>query len=189
MEFDEVLIKRRSIRRFKQTPVEDEKLSEMIDAARFAPSGGNTQTLRYYIVRDKHAVEDIFKHTKWGANVAPRRNPVWSLSAPPVFIAVSAPRDSSPQADAGAAIQNMMLKASERGVGTCWLGSFNPGKTAETIKSAPGEKIIFLVAVGYPDESPICEDIPAGHSTKYYLDKDDVIHVPKFTVAAITKWI
>ena len=189
MEFDKVLKKRRSIRRFKQIPVEDEKLSEMLEAARFAPSGSNTQKFRYYVVRDKNVVKEIFKHTKWAAQVAPHRNPVLGLSAPPVFIAVSVPRKTIPYADAGAAIQNLMLKAADIGLGTCWLGSFNPDKTAEALKLEPEEKILFLVAVGYPDESPVCEDIPEGHPTKYYLDKKNVIHVPKLTIDAITKWI
>ena len=189
MEFDEVISKRRSIRRFKQTPVEDEKLSQMLEAARFAPSGGNTQKLRYYVIRDKNAAEEVFMHTKWAAHVAPRRNPVWGLNAPPVFIAVSAPLDTIPFADAGASIQSMMLKAADIGLGTCWIGSFDHEKTAKALNVAPDEKILFLVAVGYPDEFPVSEDIPANCPTKYYLDREDVLHVPKFTVDAIVKWI
>ena len=49
-------------------------------------------------------------------------------------------------------------------------------------------KTLYLVALGVPDESPVMENIKEGDSAKYYLDKNDVLHVPKYTVNALTTW-
>jgi hypothetical protein len=49
--------------------------------------------------------------------------------------------------------------------------------------------VLYLLAVGYPDESPVMENIQADAPTKYFLDKNNRLHVPKYTINAITKWI
>ena len=60
MNFTEVLNTRRSIRRFKQDKIEDTVLLSLIDAATRAPSAGNTQPLRYFIIRGKELLAQIF---------------------------------------------------------------------------------------------------------------------------------
>lgn len=192
MELSEAIRKRRTIRRYKQKPVEDKLLLELIDAARLAPSGGNMQQLRYIAVRNPENVRKVFSQTAWGGSVRPRRSPEWLKDAPSAFIAVTAASESLKNlklihADAGAAIQNILLRAVELGLGTCWIGSFK--EEVNTILELGGDTaVVYLVAVGYPDEYPVQEDIAAGESTKYYLDEKDVIHVPKLKPEAITSW-
>ncbi|HCE43188.1 MAG TPA: hypothetical protein DET40_06550 [Lentisphaeria bacterium] len=184
---------RRSIRRYKQKPVDDKLLLELIDVARLAPSGGNMQQLRYVVVRTPEVVQKLFAHTGWGGHVRPKRSPEWGKSAPLAFIAVIASADNVSThkivyADAGAAIQNMLLKAVELGLGTCWIGNFKEENVSPILGLTPEMKTMYLVAVGYPDETPVQEDIDTGTPTKYFLDDKDVIHVPKFKVDAITIW-
>ena len=192
MDISDAIRKRRTIRRYKQEAVDDKLLLELIDSARFAPSASNMQQLRYIVIRSPETVKNIFQQTGWGGAVKPKRSPEWPKDAPPAFIAVIAPAESVKNfkhvfSDSGAAIQNILLKAVELGLGTCWIGSFK-----EEVNSILGlgadRAVMYLVAVGYPDESPLQEDIGSGGSTKYYLDEKDVIHVPKYTPAAITEW-
>jgi len=190
MEFSAVVKGRRTIRRFKQIPVPEANLRAMINAARLSPSGGNAQPLRYIVIREPKLVSAIFENTAWGGLVKPRRNPEPGKTAPLTFIAVVGPRDNSNilHADAGAAIQNMALAAYSVGVGCCWIGAFKRENVDLILNLPETSSVIYLVAVGYPDESPVQEDIDAGMSEKYYLDDNDVLHVPKFSVDAITEW-
>jgi len=183
---------RRSIRRYKQKPVEDKLLLELMDSARFAPSASNMQQLRYVVIRNQETVRKVFSQTAWGGHVKPKRSPEWLKDAPLSFIAVLAPAESAKNfkhiyADAGAAIQNILLKAVELGLGCCWIGSFK--EEVNSILGMGSDTIVmYLVAVGYPDENPVHEDINAGTPTKYFLDDKDIIHVPKFKAEAIVEW-
>lgn len=192
MNLSEALRKRRTIRRYKQKLVDDKLLLELVDTARFAPSGGNMQQLRYIAIRNPETVRKVFSQTAWGGSVRPRRSPEWLKDAPSAFIAVTAASESLKtlkhiHADAGAAIQNILLKAVELGLGTCWIGSFKEEVNA-ILELGADTAVVYLVAVGYPDEDPVQEDICKGDSTKYYLDDKDVIHVPKFKPEEITDW-
>ena len=192
MNLSESIKSRRTIRRYKQKPVEDRLLLELIDSARFAPSASNLQQLRYIVIRSSDAVKTIFLQTGWGGTVKPKRSPEWLKDAPLSFIAVLAPAESVKNfkhiyADAGAAIQNILLKAVELRLGACWIGSFKE-EVNSILELGPDTVVMYLVAVGYPDERPVQEDIGTGDSTKYYLDDKDVIHVPKLKADAITQW-
>lgn len=190
MEFSTVVHGRRTVRRFKQIQVQESELREMLNAARLASSGGNLQPLRYIVVQQPELVSGIFENTAWGGLVKPRRNPEPGSTAPLTFIAVASSRDGSNilHADAGAAIQSMTLAAYALGLGCCWIGAFRR-ENVDIILNLPEDlTVIYLLAVGYPDEVPVQEDIAAGMAIQYYLDDHDVLHVPKLTVDAITEW-
>ncbi len=190
MEFSAAVQGRRTVRRFKQIQVKQSEIREMLNAARLSSSGGNIQPLRYIVIQTPELVSGIFANTAWGGLVKPRRNPEPGKTAPLTFIAVVGPRDSSNiiHADAGAAIQSMTLTAYSLGIGCCWLGAFRR-ENVDTLLALPEDSaVIYLLAVGYPDELPVEEDISAGMPVEYHLDDNDVLHVPKFTVDAITEW-
>ncbi len=193
MNLTDAIKSRRSIRRYKQKPVDDKLLAELIDSARLAPSGGNMQHLRFVVVRTPELAQKVFALTGWGGHVKPKRSPVWGKDAPLAFIAVIAKAETADKlrhlhGDAGAAIQNILLKAVDLGLGTCWIGNFKEENVSPVIGLGADMKTLYLIAVGYPDESPVQENIGSGDSTKYFLDDKDVIHVPKFKVDAITIW-
>jgi nitroreductase len=190
MKFSAVVQGRRTVRRFKQVQVKKSELREMLNAARLSSSGGNMQPLRYIVIQAPELVSRIFENTAWGGLVKPCRNPEPGKTAPLTFIAVVSSRGGSNilHADAGAAIQSMTLSAYSSGIGCCWLGAFRR-ENVDMILALPEDlTVIYLLAVGYPDESPVQDDISAGMSSQYYLDDNDVLHVPKFTVDAITEW-
>jgi nitroreductase len=193
MEFKDVLEKRRTIRFYKQEKVESDLLRKLMEAARLAPCGGNMQRLRYIIVsEDQETVRRVFEQTAWAAFVKPKRSPEWGKNAPLAFIVLtSAKADSDTvHADAGAAVQNMQLAATDLGLGCCWIGSFNRAETAKILKLPDGAAAVYLVAVGWPAEAyPVSEAAVEGDSIKYYLDDDDRLHVPKLTVESLCKWM
>ena len=190
MEFKE-LLKRRTIRKFDQKPLNKSDILAMVEAARLASCASNRQRLRYIAVLSPEKVAAILPHTFYAALVKPRRNPVPGVTSPTAFIAVTATEAPSQHlyADAGAAIQSIEFAAWERGIGCCWLGSFVADKIAAAVDFPDPERIIYLVALGCPAENPVAEDIPADGDAKYYLDGNDTLHVPKFTVEALTRWV
>ena len=189
MELKELLT-RRTIRIFSQKKMEKADIKAMIEAARCASCASNRQRLRYICVISPEKVAAILPHTFYAALVKPHRTPVEGITSPTAFIAVTATEKPSPHlyADAGAAIQSIEFAAWERGIGCCWLGSFVPEKVAEILNFPDPERLIYLIALGYPAERPVSEDIPADGDPKYYLDHQNGLHIPKFTVEALLRW-
>lgn len=185
MEFTELLAKRRSIRRFRQEEIPLESLKQLVEAATLAPSARNDLPLRYVLVREKNLLKAVFEETNWGGNVRPHRDPVFGETAPTAFLAVCAPGEPETPptqnivADAGAAIQTILLRTVELGFGACWLGAFSR-KNVSAILELNHQTVVYLIGFGYPAETPELQRIHAGDSTKYYLDGNDVIHVPKY---------
>ena len=190
MEFCELLKKRRTVRRFKQVQVFDKDIRYILEAARVVSCGGNVQKLRYIVARDKQLVKDIFENTAWAGMVSPKRSPEWGKNAPLTFIVVTAPRDSEDviQANAGAAVQSMEYAAVDVGLGACWIGAYKKENVEKILDLPEHEEALYLLAVGYPDEEPVKEDIDLEESMKYYLDDEDILHVPKLKTDAITQW-
>ena len=188
------LYSRRSIRKFKQIPVTREQINALLDAALVAPSARNGQILRYCAVSSPEKRKEIFSNTAWGGYVQPKRNPVCDVTSPMLYIVVSAVNGENPVshhtwADAGAAIENMLLTAVELGLGGCWIGAFNRETLEKAIDQAQGETALYIVAFGVPDETPILERIGADGDTKYYLDETDTLHVPKYSVDSVSRFL
>ena len=191
---NDVILKRRSIRRFKQIPVTEEQIQALIDAALVAPSARNGQILRFCAVSSPEKRKDVFNNTAWAGYVHPKRIPLSDVSSPMLYIVVSAVNNGAAishhtWADAGAAIENMLLTAVELGLGSCWIGSFDREILEKTISEPEGQTAMYVVAFGVPDESPVLERIEADGNTKYYLDDTDVLHVPKYTVEAAARYL
>jgi len=87
--------------------------------------------------------------------------------------------------DAAAAIENILLAAQGRDIGSCWLGSINRDKIREILEIPDKHDIDSVIALGYPDETPVMEDCKGG-SIEYYLDDKNVLHVPKRPLTSIT---
>ena len=66
--------------------------------------------------------------------------------------------------------------------------NLDPAKVAEITGLAAGYKVLYLIAAGYPAESPVSETAVDGN-VDYYLDAEDVLHIPKLPVDEITEWM
>jgi len=177
----QIILKRRSIRRFKQKPIALATLKRLVDAARLAPSAANLQPIEYIIVSKKSLLEEIFQFTAWAGYLGDKGAPEEGRR-PVAYIAalVNSKRCKKPkyaQADVSAAIENILLVATELGIGSCWLGAINRQEIAKLLSVPKYVSLEYLVALGYPDEKSIHE--PMNRTYKYYRDKAGVLHVPK----------
>jgi len=155
MELEEAIRNRRSVRRYLEKSVEDEKIEKILDAARWAPSAGNLQSVEYIVVKDKETRERL-SGTSYG-QAQPKEAPV------NIVVCVNFPKIShygrrgeelySIQ-ESGACIQNLMLTAHSLGLGTCWIGAFDEEKAKEILGIPDHVRPVGIITLGYPDESP-----------------------------------
>lgn len=170
---------RRSIRRFSQETLDRNLIIEFVEAARCAPAGANIQSLEYIIVDDPEVCSALFESLFWAGHVKPKRNPS-PQHRPVAYIVVFFDTEIKDNAavDAAAAIENILLAAWGKGIGSCWLGAIDREKISKILKIGEKYKVDSVVALGKPAEKPIMEDA-AGVDTKYYLDAKDELHIPK----------
>lgn len=179
MQVFEAIMRRRSIRRFKQEAVPLETLKKLVDAARIAPSAANIQPLRYIIVAGSDLRKEIFPVLRWAGYIAPKGNPPPG-EEPTAYVVVIVNKDvarSDYQLDAGAAIENLILAALEEGIGSCWLGAIDRERIREVLDVSEDFEIESVIALGYPNEEPVME--PMKDSIEYWKDEAGRLHVPK----------
>ena len=167
MEFQNVIEGRRSVRKFTEQAVPREVLEDLVKAASFAPSWKNSQTVRWYAVtnpalKERIANEATFSFSKNRLNIG---------GAPLLMVAVTVDGisgydpDGTPTTskgshwqsfDAGLAVQNLVLAAYEKGLGSVILGIYDENKVKELLELPEGQSVSALIPVGYPAEEPNC---------------------------------
>ena len=183
MDVKEAILTRRSIRKYKNQPVSDEDLRDIIDAAVYAPSGTNVQPWYFLALRSRDAM-DRFKVIlgKTVENFIPKlrqrfpnneqvvsetSNFLTDIGGAPVcilaFLLKNPDEDSHYKETTtilqgvSAGIQNMLLAAWEKGLGSCWMTApINAGLGEEIRREfAPDHgTLVAAIAIGYPDQSP-----------------------------------
>ncbi|MBN2168966.1 MAG: nitroreductase family protein [Actinobacteria bacterium] len=150
METGEAIENRRSVREYADDPVSDELLDKLIEAAHWAPSGLNNQPWRFMKIRGGgELAEKLSLMTKY-------RGVVYGAKALiAVFLDTQEMYDRAKDLmSTGAAIQNILLSAYDRDIGTCWLGEIlNQREQVESLLRPPeGCEFVALIAIGYPRE-------------------------------------
>ena len=175
----QTIVRRRSVRLFKQQEVSQAIIRKVINAARLAPSAANLQFLEYLAVTNKEIREKIFPHTKWAGYLWPVRVP--GLNKRPTFyIVILINKQKTKRADlrdVGASAENILLSLASFGLGACWIGSLEKKPIRKILNIPSGYEIDSLIAGGYPAESPKLEQ--DAENIKYWLDKKGHLHVPK----------
>jgi nitroreductase len=175
----ELILKRRTIRRFEPKQVPEHLLNKLVNAGRLAPSGANLQPLEFIVVNQAELVNKVFPCLKWAGYIAPAGNPPEG-KRPMAYIIVLINTEiisHGGEVDAAAAIENMLLTALEDGVGSCWLGSIDRDQLRPMLEIPQNYRLDSVIALGYPDESPVLEEV--ANSIKYWKDEQGVLHVPK----------
>jgi len=149
----EAILKRRSIRKYKDTPVEQTKIVTMLEAARNAPSGGNLQDWKFIIVTDSSARRVISEACL---------KQYWMETAPLHIVIVSTPEKSIQHygergkfyatQNCAAAAQNIVLAATSEGLATCWVSAFDEALLKQAINCPGRATPEVILTVGYPDE-------------------------------------
>lgn len=158
MDVFEAVKKRRSVRNFKEDPFPEEILFQLLEAARFAPTAGNVQPWKFYIVKNKEIQSKL-------AEAALAQS--W-LTTPPVIIVVCAELARSAASygqrgytlyalqDTAAAIENILLCAVEKGLGCCWVGAFREEVVAQVLGlDTKINRPVAMIPIGYPAEEAL----------------------------------
>lgn len=158
MDFYKLILIRRSIRKYKSTPVEEEKLNRILEAARIAPSACNRQPWHFILIKDEETKKNLKKAEVY---LSPNERD-WFYTAP-VIICVCGEsskswirKDGKDYRDVDVAISfdHLILAATAEGLGTCWIGAFDPVAAKEVLGIPEGIEPIAFTPLGYPDESP-----------------------------------
>ncbi|MFH1577850.1 MAG: nitroreductase family protein [Candidatus Omnitrophota bacterium] len=141
---------RYSVRSYKPCDVEEEKLKGVLEAARLAPSASNRQEWRFIVVRDKVVRKRL-------AEAA--RNQAFVGQAPVVIVCLAVTDNHIMTCgqlcypiDVAIAIEHMALKATEEGMGTCWIGAFYEDRVKEILGIPQDIRVVELLTLGYPDK-------------------------------------
>jgi nitroreductase len=166
----EAINNRRSIRKYKPDPVDDKTIEVLIDAARKAPSWGNSQCWHFIVVSNQEVKEKL-ADTLFGVTDRPN-SVVASLKQAPVTIAICAElkksgtyhREPAEYAtdkgeywymfDTALATENLALTAHSMGLGTVIAGAFDAKAAAGILKVPAGFVVVALTPLGYPAEAP-----------------------------------
>jgi nitroreductase len=146
----DVIRKRYSCRAYQDKPIEREKLEQILEAARLAPSAKNLQDWRFVVVTDKETKRKIAQ----AAN-----NQTFLQNAGAIIVACSVSNEvmrcgqAVGPIDVAIALEHIALQAAELGLATCWIGSFHPEKVRPIVGIPQDIAIIELMAVGYPADS------------------------------------
>ena len=159
----ESIVQRRSVRKYQNKDIDNSIIYELLESARLAPSGSNTQPWHFMIIKDQTKKEKITKIA---------HNQKWMLTAP-VFVVCIADisvrlsdfkgelKEGSSQEelkqvirDTSIAIEHIVLQATYLGLGTCWVSWFMQ-KDIRPILQIPNDKyVVTVLTIGYPDEKP-----------------------------------
>ena len=160
MTLDEILEARRSVRGYTSQPVKEEETKAIFEAARVAPSACNSQTWRFIAVTDRTLIKKIAQE-----GMLPIVRNSWIATAPLVIVGcaqldILANRIGSLvtgieyyQIDLGIAMEHIVLKATELGLGTCWIGWFNEKKIKEILEIPKPIRVLALLTVGYSKDT------------------------------------
>ncbi len=161
MSFIELAKERYAVRAYKDTPVEQEKLDLILEAAKVAPTACNNQPQKIYVVKSEEKRRAL-------AEVSP-----CTFNAPVIFV-VGYDNDRSAKGmiyeghdfgdtDAAIVCTHMMLEAWEQGLGSCWVGYFSEAKVKAALGLPENVRVRDLLPVGYAAENAV----PAPLHTKY----------------------
>ncbi len=151
MDVYEAIRNRYSVRSYTEQTVEEQKLHRVLEAGRLAPSGNNRQDWKFIVVRDAELREALAKAADQAfvgkapviiavVSTDPERRMACDIPAGPVDCAI--------------ALDHMALAAVAEGLGTCWIGHFDQDACCQLLSIPPTAKIIELLPLGYPADSP-----------------------------------
>lgn len=177
----ELVMRNRSYRRFHQDkPVAMETLRGLVDLARLAPAGANRQSLRYVLSNTKDSNDRIFATLAWAAYFKDWDGPEEGERPSAYIVMLKDPSVGvSPPQDEGFAAQNILLGATELGMGGCFLANVKRKQLAEELKLDERYELLSVIAIGYPKEEVVLEPMGESGDVKYWRDENGVHHVPK----------
>ena len=174
MDAIEAILTRRSTRNFKPDMIGQDKLDTILDAALQAPSGGNSQTNHFFVIRNKdvlqtliamteaafsemEATENTYASLKRSIAASKKGGYVFCYNAPLLIVVANQKDYGNNMADCACAIENMMVAANALDLGSCWINQLrwlneNPRlvEYLRTLGMKESERVYGAVIIGYP---------------------------------------
>ncbi len=156
METLECITARRSVRKFLDKPVEFEKIGNILDAGRKAPSAGNLQEWKFVLVTDEAVRKKVAEACM---------EQYWIGDAPVIIVVGCEPhkverfygekgRARYALQNCAAATQNILLAATDQGLASCWIGAFEVSQLRRALKMGAGIEPMAVIPLGYAGEHP-----------------------------------
>jgi nitroreductase len=150
MTFSELIHERYSVRGYKPDAVSEDQLQRVLEAARAAPTAANRQRFTLIVIHTNGREKEL------------RRiyDKDWFVQPPLVVCACRYPMDPSRQrkdytdVDIGIVVDHLILAAAELGLGTCWIGAFDPAAAREILGLPDEVEPVVFTPLGYPDAPP-----------------------------------
>ena len=154
MELKEALLKRRSVRKFTDEPVSEDMIVELLHAAMSGPSACNRKPWEFYVAKSEEAREKLRGTSPATRMVAPLAIVVCGNTE----IALPDDKQSFWIQDTSAAVENILLRVTDLGLGACWCGVYPMERAVTKVKESLGlpENIIplGLIWIGHPADTP-----------------------------------
>ncbi|HNT22836.1 MAG TPA: nitroreductase family protein [Anaerolineales bacterium] len=148
MEYGALIRERYSVRAYKPDPVEDEKLTQVLEVARLAPTAANRQPFQLVVIHTAGREQDLKRI--YGRE--------WFTQAPLVICACGIPdqgwvhRDGKTywEVDVAIVLDHLILAAADLGLGTCWIAAFDRQAAREVLGLPEGVEPLLFTPLGYP---------------------------------------
>ncbi len=152
MEYFELIRNRYSVRAYRQDPVEDDKLQQVLEGARLAPTAANRQPFKLIVIHTQGRQSEL-------KNIYRRE---WFVQAPLLICAVGVPRnawvrgDNRRYLDVDVAIvmDHLILAATNLGLGTCWVAAFDAVAARRLLQLPDEVEPLVFTPLGYPADQP-----------------------------------
>jgi nitroreductase len=153
VEFSELIKSRYSVRAYKPDPIADDKLQQVLEAARLAPTAANRQPFRIIVIRTEGRAADLQR-------IYPRE---WFTQPPIVLCVCGVPAEgwvrgyddkNYTYVDVAIAMDHLILAAANLGLGTCWIAAFDPAAAREVLGLPDGVEPVVFTPLGYPADEP-----------------------------------
>ena len=178
--FHQMIDLRRTVRKFKQDPVDSEILAKLVDAARLCPSAANLQPLVFIAANDPDVARQLYETEKFAAYLKGKGQPKPG-EEPTAHIVIAQNKKiaiAETVRDVGAAAQTILMGACAYGLGATWLRAFNRNKAAQILGLPEDLEPDSIIALGVPAEAPKVVPMEDGN-VKYWRDETEQHFVPK----------
>jgi nitroreductase len=147
MSLVDVILSRRSIRKYDDKDIPSDVMDKILEAGRQSPSAANRQPYHFIVVSDSEIKKDL-----------PGLVSGFLKNAPVVIVGCANPEvlltGKWAVVDTTIALENMVLAAWSLGVGSCWIGAFNEQRVKDKLQIPESWKVVALLSLGYPAENP-----------------------------------
>jgi nitroreductase len=152
MDFLELIKARYSVRAYRSDAVEEDKLRQVLEAVRLAPTAANRQPFQFIVIHTAGREAELKRIY--------RRE--WFVRAPLIICACGVPAQgwvrmdgkSYTDVDVSIAMDHLVLAATELGLGTCWIAAFDPAAAREVLGLPDGVEPIAFTPLGYAADQP-----------------------------------